>query len=486
MSALTLAPVAPVAPRRAALPAIAVVAAGAAATLLASAVSTEAFLWLATLGFTALVVRSFARRGAHDAGDVLLLVTLYYAMSLLVRGVGVLTFVDSPYLAEIGSAHSERLRRLVAWSQFYSALGLFAIQEGWRSPLALRVAERLARRAASLSAPWRASRVRPVVFALVGLGVLGAALRVRDLGGFLSAAADPMSASTDEALGHWWQIALTEFAVVGFHVHLMSLLLKRDRRYTLHWLGLGLALCVPLYLVSSSKFLVLRTLFVPWLMRHVALERVPRWKVLAAFGVFSLLFPVFYAYRALGLLNLGAIGWYLQNADMPLLRVFNRAYGTDSFVLILHRTGDTLPFQWGGSLLDLVTFWIPRALWTAKPDSFGLQFPALYMPDMHWGAMTYVTTSLPGELYLNFHVAGVLAGSFLLGVAMRVSSRLARSGPGALLLWAYATITAMHLVEGCIASQLETMLTDLAPLAFALAFLAARGAGAAPRIGGHA
>jgi hypothetical protein len=453
-------------------PALLVVAAGAALALLLRLVSVDAFLWASTAGFAAITLRSFLRRGALDAGDVLLLFTLYYAMSLLVRGVGVLTWVDSPYLAELGGARSEHFRLLVAWTQFHSALGLFAVQQGYGSGLARRWSRAIPARLPALARPWRTSRTWPVAAALVALGVLGAALRVKSLGGFHAAVADPMSAGTDEALGHWWQIALTEFAVVGFHVHMLALLMRRDRRFLLHYFVLGLGLCAPLYLVSSSKYLLLRTLFVPWLLRHFVDRHVALWKILAALALFAALFPVFYAYRALGLEHLDAIGLYLQNADAPLLRVFNRAYGTDSFMLILHRTGTELPFQWGRTLLDLATFWVPRALWPGKPDSLGLQFPALYMPDMRWGALTYVTTSLPGELYLNFHLAGIVAGGFVLGAAMRASSALARLGPGALLLYAYAFLTAIHLAEGNIASQLETLLTDLVPLLVALGWLA--------------
>ncbi|HTR97344.1 MAG TPA: O-antigen polymerase [Candidatus Acidoferrales bacterium] len=471
MSAVTLAPAIVRAPRLRVPTSLWVGAAWAAVALLLRELSVEAFLWASTLGFAVLAIRPFLRPRSLDSGDVMLLFTLYYAMSLLVRGIGVLTWVDSPYLEELGDARSEHLRLLVAWSQFYSGLGLFAVQEGYRSGLAARWAASLEARLPALRSPWRSSRMLPVAVALVAVGVAGAALRVHSLGGFLSAAADPMSAGTDEALGHWWQIALTEFAVVGFHVHMLGLLLRRDRSFLAHYLVLGLGLCVPIYLVSSSKFLLLRTLFVPWLLRHFVVRRVPLGQILAAFAVFGLLFPVLYAYRALGIYNLDAVGLYLQNSDMPLLRVFNRAYGTDSFVLILHRTGTELPFLWGRSLLDLVTFWIPRLLWPGKPDSFGLQFPALYMPDMRWGAMTYVTTSLPGELYLNFHVVGVLVGSALVGVLMRASRLLASRGPGGVLFYAYAYLTAVHLAEGCIASQLETFLTDLVPLLLALGFL---------------
>ncbi len=454
-------------------PAWLIVALGAGVALVLRELSAEAFLWWSVLGLAALCVRSFVRRDGVDACDVLVLFTLYYALAMLLRGIGLLTFVDSPYLRELGDAHSAHFRDLVGWSQFYSALALFAIQEGQRSRVGLRWASALTRRLPALAAPWRSARVTPVAVALMCIGVAGAAMRVGSLEGFMRAATNPIAACTDEALGHWWQIALTEFAVVGFHVHMMRLLLRDDRRFLTHYFVIGLALCVPIYLVGSSKSFLLRTLLVPWLVRHFVVRRIAIWHVVLAFVGFSALFPFFYAYRSLGLMNMGALGLYLQNDDAPLLHVFNRAYGADSLMLILHRTGVTLPFQWGASLSDLLTFWIPRNLWPAKPDSFGLQFPALYMPDMHWGALTYVSSSLPGELYLNFHVVGVLAGSWLLGAAMRASRALTLAGPGGILVYCYALLTAMHLVEGCIAAQLEYFFILLVPTLIALPLITA-------------
>lgn len=437
--------------------------------LLLSACATDAFLWCAAAGLTAATVSPFVRRlrTGFDAGDVFPFFVLYYSMSILARGFGIMTFVDSPYLRDVGDVHSAHWRGLLAWTFFYSALGLWAAEAGYESALARRWATALARRLPLLVRPWRADRLTGTYVLLTALGLAGALLRARSLGGFLGGAANPMLANTEEALGHWWQIALTEFAVVGFHAHMIGLAMKRDRRFLAHYFLLGLGLCGPLYLMSSSKSLLLRTLFLPWLYYHFAWRRIPTWRLLAGFGVFAALFPVFYAYRNLGLLGFSAVGAYIANTDAPLLLVFNRAYGADSFMLILHRTGETLPHLWGKSFVDLFVYWIPRAVWPGKPLSFGLVFPSLYMPDMHWGTLTYASASLPGELWLDFHLPGVLAGCALLGAAMRAGYTLAGRGPGALLLYGYAFMTGVHLVEGCVASQLETFTTNLLPGLFA-------------------
>ncbi|MFN8589580.1 MAG: O-antigen polymerase [Candidatus Eisenbacteria bacterium] len=450
------------------------------ACLLASAYWTEAFVWCAGLGFAWAVLRPFVERygDSLDAFDALPMFTLYYALSLLLRGVGLLTFVDSPYLRELGDPRTEHWRALVGWSFFHSAIGMHAVVAGYRSALARRWADAFVRRLPSLAAAWRGERVRPVVLALVAIGLAAATARVHGPRGFLTAAANPMKMGTEEAIGYWWLIAATEFAIVGYHVHVLSLLLRRDRTFLVQYLAFGFALGVPLYLVSSSKFVLLRIFLLPWLYRHFVVRPLPLWKIVAAFAGFGALFPFFYAYRALGVQNLDSLGFYIDRVDNPLLLLFNRSYGTDSLMLILHRTGVTLPFQWGASLTDLFTFWVPRLLWPAKPLSFGLTFPAAYMPDMHWGNMTYASCSLPGELYLNFHVAGIAAGCALLGAVMRATFVAAGRGPGALLVYGYVFLTAMHLVEGCIASQLETAIMHLVPTALALALLAvpARGA----------
>jgi hypothetical protein len=469
---------APVLPRRAL-----VVLAWAGACLLLRAVSVDAFLWCSAAGLAAATISPLARRSrtGFDAGDVFPFFVLYYSLSLLLRGFGLMTFVDSPYLRELGDVGTAHWRLLLGWTFFYSALGLAAAEAGYESRLARRWADALARRVPQLVRPWRSSRLPGVYLALTALGLLGAVLRARSLGGFLGGAANPMLANTEEALGHWWQIALTEFAVIGFHVHMIGLALRRDRRFLVHYLVLGVGLCGPLYLMSSSKSILLRTLFLPWLYYHFAWRPIPIWRLLAGFAGFAALFPFFYAYRYLGLLDYGAVADYIGNVNSPLLLAFNRAYGTDSFMLILQRTGVTLPFQWGRSFVDLFVYWIPRALWAGKPQSFGLMFPSQYMPDMHWGTMTYASASLPGELYLDFHLPGILAGSALIGLALRACYALARRGPGALLLYGYVFITGIHLVEGCIASQLETFTTHLLPALIAIVLLTRRPRAAAPR-----
>jgi oligosaccharide repeat unit polymerase len=264
--------------------------------------------------------------------------------------------------------------------------------------------------------------------------------------------------------------------VVGYHVLVIGSMLRRGN-YVRLWIGLGALIGVPLFLISSSKALLIRLLFTPMLFRHFLVKPLRMRSVLLFFLAFALLFPVFYAYRALGVGGLDGVVPYLQNTEMPLLKMYNRAYDADSFMRVLHATGEGgVPLQWGRSLVDLFVFFVPRALWPAKPPSFGLGFAGQYMPDVDWGIMTYVSPSLPGELYLDFGLAGVLLGFLGLGWALRAAYRVARrGGPGAVLLYGYFFLAAVHLVEGSIAAQVEFLLMSVVPALLAVAWLRADG-----------
>ena len=479
MSATTLsAAIAPV-PVSNSYPArIAAVCAWAAIALSVAPWATDVFLWWSGAGLAIAALWPFARawRRGLDPGDAIWCFLLYFVLAMLLRGMGVLTFVDSPYLRGLGDARSQSFRQLVGWVFFYSTLGLVALNAAYHAPSGRRWAEHLLERGTLLSAPWRRSRIVPVGLALIGIGGIGLMLRLHSLGGFANAAANPMDANTVGAIGRYWQIALTEFAVAGFHVLVIGCMLRGGRHLLLLWLGLGLVLGVPLFLASSSKALLIRVFFTPMLFRHFLLKPLRMRHVVGFFAGFSLLFPLFYAYRALGVGGFAEAAQYLETTETPLLKVYNRAYDADSFMRVLHATAHGLvPLQWGHSLQDLFVFFIPRAFWAAKPDAFGLEFARLYMPEVPWGAITYVSPSLAGELFLNFHVIGVLAGFLLLGWALRAAITLARGGgPGAVLLYGCFFLAAVHLVEGSIAAQIEFFITSAVPVLIALGLLTAR------------
>jgi hypothetical protein len=106
-----------------------------------------------------------------------------------------------------------------------------------------------------------------------------------------------------------------------------------------------------------------------------------------------------------------------ETADAP---TFLAAYSTyEAYVQIVQMVPGSIAYQWGASIWNSLTVWIPREYWASKPAGLGDQLTM---------ALTGVPTSAverygpgntaptaPGELYLNFGLPGLLIGMFLLG-----------------------------------------------------------------------
>jgi oligosaccharide repeat unit polymerase len=86
-----------------------------------------------------------------------------------------------------------------------------------------------------------------------------------------------------------------------------------------------------------------------------------------------------------------------------------------------------LPLQYGHTLVTWIEWSVPRPLWPDKPRE--LYTADLFVRDILGGASNWggVPPNLIGELYLNFHLPGVLLGMYLLGMFLRRLYRWFRS-----------------------------------------------------------
>ncbi len=91
----------------------------------------------------------------------------------------------------------------------------------------------------------------------------------------------------------------------------------------------------------------------------------------------------------------------------------------DSFSIILAIGPSEFPFRYGGTFLDGILFVIPRSVWPDKPRSFSFALGQY----VH-GVDTDIPPGFIGELYINFHVAGVVLGMYLLGLLLRKAHQL--------------------------------------------------------------
>ena len=108
------------------------------------------------------------------------------------------------------------------------------------------------------------------------------------------------------------------------------------------------------------------------------------------------------------------------NVLYTLFRLLNPdTINYDNFMIIISRVPLLLNYQYGLTYLHLLIYPIPRLLWHAKPSPIGTGiFTEVFFPGEYFAGVTKGIT-LPGELYLNFGVLGILGGMFLFGIFLR-------------------------------------------------------------------
>jgi hypothetical protein len=140
----------------------------------------------------------------------------------------------------------------------------------------------------------------------------------------------------------------------------------------------------------------------------------------------------------------GALGEFGKGASA----VVSRSYGIDSLMVsnyYLNTGGERLN---GDSLTDVLTSWIPRALWPEKPLSFSQQFGEEVFYFSPLAGESFFAPSYPGEWLLNFGTIGLLVGWLLLGILLgRVDSM--PSIPHR-VLWLTVCV---HVIEGSLVAQ---------------------------------
>lgn len=96
-----------------------------------------------------------------------------------------------------------------------------------------------------------------------------------------------------------------------------------------------------------------------------------------------------------------------------------RASVKASMQMIIDKTGVDVPFQHGRTLAPLLATFIPRVVWPNKPD---IATGQVVNKEFHVSAAeysdTYISPSIPGELYWNFGWPGLLIGMGLIGCSL--------------------------------------------------------------------
>lgn len=136
-----------------------------------------------------------------------------------------------------------------------------------------------------------------------------------------------------------------------------------------------------------------------------------------------------------------------------------------AFVITLDGVPSQLPFQRGKTLLSL----IPGAPFPTA----GALFTSTFYPEL-WAGRANVPTPLPGELYLNFGIPGIVGGMVVFGAALGFLESYRRRHQGSrgfLLIYAYSLLPAVGIIRGDLTTFLGYYLVVVLPLVLVLPFV---------------
>jgi len=195
----------------------------------------------------------------------------------------------------------------------------------------------------------------------------------------------------------------------------------------------------------TDKSLVMTLAGLPVIGLWYARRRIP-WKVLLTLLIL-LVFVVFPFYNNFRLLDArlpwtvrvsmtaeAIRGWDFEHYwDQSAIMVKRRMALANSVAVVIRDVPRWVPYANGETLfLPAIGFFIPRVLWPDKPSfSMGRDFAETFRVVHMLDSETRVSVTVPGELYWNFDLPGIVVGMALWGLALRFFYR--RYGEGTAL-----------------------------------------------------
>jgi hypothetical protein len=178
---------------------------------------------------------------------------------------------------------------------------------------------------------------------------------------------------------------------------------------------------IVVLLLFSPRAIVVSFIISVLVVYHLAVTRI-RPYVLLTFGLFAVVFSyMINIWRSItrtvslqgivegigiiiGRAEIGEALRFLGGTDLSDIRVFT---------LISHTYGNALSLKYGGTLLRIFYQVIPRAIWSDKPLGLGYEIGLLFGSNY-----SGVPPGFFGEMYMNFHIFGVVFGGLILGFGL--------------------------------------------------------------------
>lgn len=304
-------------------------------------------------------------------------------------------------------------------------------------------------------------RLRIAAWLSLGCSYVGCAILIVIFGGIGNFIGDPMAII--ESRGTFWPIALIWASLWSFGIFYINYIQERKQKYLVALL-LTLPTMLFEFITGGTKMAIILPVVCFLILRHYLVSGL-NWKFIPKLAAFTLLvFVVGYSYRGIGRAEDFEASLAEYNGQKALIfeTFFGRFYGTDSFMVVLDATDQGYPLQHGKTLADLMYFYVPRAIWPGKPESYSMDFGREFLAATPEAGQTFFTPTLPAELYLNFGLGGLLVGGLLTGTLLwEVYNHLVlrpRRGVEHLLAYALLMPSVALLLSGPISTVVEYIL----------------------------
>jgi len=272
------------------------------------------------------------------------------------------------------------------------------------------------------------------------------------------------AALMDEGLYH--VTMLKHFATVGLALGVLS------RRPLARTTAVLMNVCALLlwFSIGGHKGIIIESALVVVIAVHYRVRRLSFAQAIAA-GAIGLIVTFFlFQYRSYGVEvdRWTTLDASAEEATWRIIEpILNRSYHCDMLLIILDRVqrGGGNELRLGGTLSELLYFWIPRRVWPSKPLAFGYSFARTFLEPWCYSTTSFAT-SLVGELFLNWHLIGVVVGFALVGRVMKVGYLLLCTTEAPLMTIGYGILVTrlVFLVEGPIAGHVLFTLSSFLPL----------------------
>jgi len=314
----------------------------------------------------------------------------------------------------------------------YGSIGLLAFYIGYTTKLSYRIATKLV----PFAKDWARRRIYIMTIVFLGFSIIGLAYLAK-LGGmsikeiFLS----PLEAAyARKGIGTTFLGWLPLLIRLSFWLLYASYILQRKKVTKTHKAFLLVSFIIALTLAYGTGYRrpIFEVLLVPIILRHYLLEKKVRFRHLLIIFPFLFILPyLLQEFRIIGYKEL------ISDVEINFFGFVQDLKPFDDFVFLIDGVPDNLNFQYGIQYFYRFAFiaFIPRIIWPDKPI---ISTEFLYTRAFYGRVPTTHTLTIPGELYLQFHVVGIIIGMFILGIILKTSYNyliLNNNNPGVVLLY---------------------------------------------------